>query len=114
MRILLDEDSMDRKVRDGLLESGHDVATILEFGLKGVADALVLKAASVDGRVVLTKNTSDFRRLHSASSIHPGIRVHCSERGRFLDPHVVVAAVNTLSRLFPDIAGQFLALNDFR
>ena len=48
MRILLDEDSMDRKVRDGLSEARHDVATVVEFGLKGLADALVLKAASDD------------------------------------------------------------------
>lgn len=77
MRLLLDEmyspsDAM------ALRDRGHDAIAINEHDeLRGTDDATVLAVATLDGRVVVTENVSDFARLHAVGSVtadgHAGI-----------------------------------------
>jgi predicted nuclease of predicted toxin-antitoxin system len=52
---------------------GHDVLTVQEAGRSGAEDFEVLADATADGRVVLTHNHRDYRRLHRSSQLHAGI-----------------------------------------
>ena len=56
--------------------------TAAEAGLanQGTTDTEVLAFAASQGRVVLTMNRRDFRRLHLAAAAHEGI-VLCSRSG---------------------------------
>lgn len=56
---------------------GHDVVTIQERGRanESTSDPDVLRAATSEGRVVLTLNRKDFYRLHEQGRAHAGIVV---------------------------------------
>lgn len=57
---------------------GHDVVTIQEHGRanESTSDPDVLRAATSEGRVVLTLNRKDFYRLHEQGQAHAGF-VEC-------------------------------------
>ncbi len=54
---------------------GHDVETSMDAGLANlrIPDDLPLKHASEHGRVVVTNDRFDFRRLHGQGFMHVGI-----------------------------------------
>ncbi len=76
MRLLLDE-HLSPAIADQLRARGHDVATVVEAGLAGMADERVLAWAVRERRAVVTNNIRDFRLLHAdslmTSSPHYGI-----------------------------------------
>jgi predicted nuclease of predicted toxin-antitoxin system len=61
---------------------GHDVVTVRETGVSKSGDAtpddLVLEYAASQGRIILTLNETDFRRLHEVNAKHAGI-ISCPE-----------------------------------
>ena len=76
MRLLLDE-HLSPAIAEQLKARGHDVVTVAEAGLVGLADERVLAWAVREGRAVVTNNIRDFRSLHvdslKARSPHCGI-----------------------------------------
>lgn len=58
-----------------LRELGHDVLTAHEAGQagRGIPDAEVLKVAADLGRMVVTQDRHDFKKLHRGSQDHFGI-----------------------------------------
>lgn len=64
MRLLLDE-QISARVAQELRSRGHDVVTVSETELRGVADEDVLAWAAADRRVVVTNDIRDFRLLHA-------------------------------------------------
>jgi predicted nuclease of predicted toxin-antitoxin system len=62
-------------VVEELQKMGYDVLTIQETGKANqeFPDELVLQEASAVGRVILTINRQDFKRLHKRNPNHEGI-----------------------------------------
>jgi hypothetical protein len=79
-RLYADED-VPRPLVEHLRAMGHDVLTALEAGQanRQVQDPSVLAQATTLGRVVVTHNRKDFKRLHAttpgtlASSVAPAM-----------------------------------------
>ena len=85
-----DENIPERTIR-ALRAFGHDVHTLKEDGKAGkrYPDESVLRDAASSGRVVVTHDRRDFRRLHNEGQIpHRGI-VLCTQ-----DPDPVRLAAN--------------------
>ncbi|MFN8632228.1 MAG: DUF5615 family PIN-like protein [Chloroflexota bacterium] len=78
-RLFADEDFPFDTVQ-ALRHLGHDAVTTRESGLanRGTADPDILRAATADGRAVLTQNRRHFIRLHIERQTHAGIIV-CTE-----------------------------------
>lgn len=72
--IYADED-VPRQVVVELRALGHDVLTVHDDGLgnSGVPDVDVLARATQLGRSILTKNRSDYHKLHAVTVVHAGI-----------------------------------------
>ena len=85
---------------------GHDVRTALEDGKANqrIPDEEVLRRASELGRVLLTINRRDFKRLHARVASHTGIML-CTA-----DPDFVGQAqrVDAVLREIDDLRGQLL------
>lgn len=73
LKLLIDEDSQDKRLVKFLREAGHDVTTANEAGLMSQPDLAVLGYACLTNRVLLTLNCRDFEALHEVSPNHPGI-----------------------------------------
>ena len=67
---LLADENVHPEVVASLRAQGRDVVTIVELGLIGAADVLVLRRAYADGRVVLAHD-ADFGAL----AVHAGERI---------------------------------------
>ncbi len=52
---------------------GHDVVTAQQDGHSSAPDPIILGRANALGRVLLTFNRSDFKRLHRQGATHCGI-----------------------------------------
>ena len=63
--LYFDEDSMQRILVNLLREHGFDCLTVGEEARRGRRDAEHLERSTSLGRVLFTKNTGDFRRLHT-------------------------------------------------
>lgn len=51
---------------EALRERGHDVEAVAERDLRTGSDAAILAAARAEGRIVVTQDVGDFRRLAAA------------------------------------------------
>lgn len=82
--LYIDENIPQRTVR-ALRALGHDVLTLKEDGKAGkrYSDESVLRNAAALGRVVVTHNRKDFRRLHRGGGIRHRGMVLCTQD---LDP----------------------------
>ncbi|MFP4253402.1 MAG: DUF5615 family PIN-like protein [Halothece sp.] len=65
IRLLIDEDAMDRRFLNALRVRGVDVASAGEMGTTGYSDEEQLLIATQEKRVFYTFNVSDFCQLHS-------------------------------------------------
>ena len=60
---------MDPAVAAGLRARGHDVIAVGEVrALQGLSDRALLSAAEADGRVVVTEDRRDYRRIAAAEA----------------------------------------------
>jgi uncharacterized protein with PIN domain len=77
IRLYLDEDAMDRALVAALRVRGVDVMTPRDAGMMEASDATQLAFVASQQRVLVTRNTSDFCRLHrewlSVGREHSGI-----------------------------------------
>ena len=91
MRILLDENCGSRSLAERLRGEGHDVTRVVDVGLLGMPDTTVLRFATEDGRVLLSRDTAhgdtdDLTTVWTAAPkpkpilllIYPGTRI-CNE-----------------------------------
>jgi hypothetical protein len=72
MLLYADEDFFYPVVGE-LRRLGHDVLTAQQDGHSSAPDPIILTRANALGRVLLTFNRSDFKRLHRQSAAHCGI-----------------------------------------
>lgn len=75
-RIYLDED-VPIEVADFLRSWGHDVETTDEAGRKQTPDPSQMAYAIAAGRIMVTHNRKDYKRLHRALPNHFGI-INCT------------------------------------
>lgn len=90
--LYIDENIPQRTVR-ALRALGHDVLTLKEDGKAGkrYPDESVLRNAAALGRVVVTHNRKDFRRLHRGGGIRHRGMVLCTQD---LDPKRLAANIH--------------------
>ena len=65
MRVFDDED-VYKELKRRLTESGHDVVSPADLGMRGVGDEVCFLYAATDSRVIVTHNAADFATLHAA------------------------------------------------
>lgn len=82
MAFLLADEDVSRSLVDALRRGGDDVITVREIGLanRRTPDGTVIEAAAQRGRVLLTMNRRDFRRLHQSGVVHAGMLLLTSNR----------------------------------
>lgn len=113
LRLLLDEDTQAKRLVQLRRTQHHDVVTIAELDCHGASDAGVLLFARAAGRVLLTRNCSDFLVLHRQDANHAGIVcVYQSadpvKSMRYAD---IAQALRNLQEAQVPLQGEFLALN---
>ena len=115
LRLLVDEDTQAKSRVALLRAAGHDVLTVTEAALNARPDVEVLARARQEGRIVLTRNCDDFRLLHVADPHHSGILAiyENPDPTKNLAHSAIVTAIANLEASGWDLAGQFVALNDW-
>ena len=75
MHLLLADEDFDHRVVRLLRDAGHDVITMLDLGLAGLAipDEQVFSIAVAMNRCILTFNRKDFIKIHKENPVHLGI-----------------------------------------
>jgi len=120
MKILVDENMINRRLMARLQAAGHDVIMADDAGLLSVSDARVLAWAVRSGRQVLTRDYDDFTDLHdlimTCGGRHSGLLVvrfdndprhNLSDRG-------IVTALGNLEASGVTILSQLHVLNHWR
>ncbi len=115
LRLLIDEDSQDKRLVKFLREAGHDVITANEAGLMSQPDPVVLSYASNNNRILLTLNCRDFQALHSANPNHPGILAVYQDANpsKKMSFKAIVKALANLEAANVPLANQFISLNSW-
>jgi hypothetical protein len=120
MDFYLDDDSADPLLVRLLRGAAHDVRVPREAGLSGGHDAVHLRYAIRERRILLTGNFDDFAFLHDlileAQGRHNGILVVRRDNNprRDLTPRGVVRAIERLLAANISVAGQLIVLNHWR
>jgi predicted nuclease of predicted toxin-antitoxin system len=120
MRILIDENMINRRLSARLKAAGHDVVLADDERLLSVSDARVLTWAVGQNRTVLTRDHEDFADLHdlvlSCGGGHPGlliVRFDHDPRHSLTDRGIVTAFAN-LEASGMSIPDQIHVLNHWR
>ena len=83
MMLYIDDDTIDSALILALRQTGRDVRTPAEAGLSRAKDPVHFKQAIHEGRLLLSRNYDDFKKLHElvveAQGRHPGVLVIRSE-----------------------------------
>jgi predicted nuclease of predicted toxin-antitoxin system len=120
MNLYIDDDSVRAHLIRLLIGEGHDVLVPADLGLTGEDDAVHLRHAIRNQRVLLTHNYEHFNNLHElvveASGHHPGIVAirRDNDPTRDLTPKGIVRAVRNLSNAGIPIANNVHILNHWR
>lgn len=114
MRLYLDHD-IDISLAERLRGRGHDVLTTREAGNTEAADEFQLGFATTEGRVFLTHNRRDFRRLHrlwtEAGHTHYGIIISA----RLALPELERRPLRLFStHTSQELQGHLIPLHEFR
>src|SRR5690348_7383293 len=120
MKLYLDEDSIAAVLVGMLRKAGHDVEVPSEAGMASAADAEQLTHSIRAGRVMLSGNDKDMRRLHllvlEARGRHPGIVLvrYDNDARRDMTPRGIVTALAKLQAAQPDLSNTLIVLNQWR
>ena len=71
MRIFLDENLTNRRLKARIVEAGHDAEDVLAAGLAGARDEAILEYAAATGRAVLTADVHDRELVGVWESLPP-------------------------------------------
>jgi predicted nuclease of predicted toxin-antitoxin system len=120
MRMLIDENMINRRLSTRLQAAGHDVVLADDVGLLSVSDARVLAWAVGQSRPVLTRDHGDFGDLHdlvlACGGHHPGmlvVRFDNDPRHNLTDRGIATALTNLEASRTP-IRDQIHVLNHWR
>lgn len=108
MRLYLDDDSVSGLLIRLLNNVGHDVAIPADAGL------------SEEGRVLLSGNHDDFRKLHNlivrTGGVHPGILIvrRDNDPRRDMSARAVVRSIDNLLVSNTPTENQFIILSHWR
>lgn len=82
MHTLYADENVPKPVIDRLRAVGYDIRSVVDDGRAGqqYPDRLVLQRAAELGRVLLTHDRRDFRRLHGQGAHHAGILLATQDR----------------------------------
>ncbi len=114
LRLLLDEDSKAKTLVRLLTEAGQDTVTTTDLELDGQPDSVVLARATLEERVLVTKNCLDFLALHEESSSHAGILLIFQEPGKAMSYIQIVQAIGNLEKSKVPIQGECQAINSWK
>lgn len=120
MTIDIDEDLAAPALAALLRKAGHDVRLPVDRGLVGALDPVHFRRAIEDGRVLLTRNWSDFVLLHelvfASGGNHPGLLVVRADNDptRDLTPRGIVGAIGRLAMSGLPVLGHLHILNHWR
>lgn len=117
MNVLIDEDSQSKILIGLLKKSGHSVLTVAELGVNSKSDPEILKLATENNRVLLTKNCADFAELHKLNLIcHSGIIAIYQNANpkKSMSYDQIVAAIDNFEKSDTTVHGQFIDLNHYR
>lgn len=120
MDLYLDDDSADLLLARMLRNAGHDVLLPIDIGRSGSPDAVHLKHAIRETRVLLSRNHDDFLSLHEliveSRGGHPGIVIvrRANNPQRDLTVRGIVAAIGRLLQASAPIESEFIILNQWR
>ena len=106
MRVKLDE-NMPADLASRLRQDGHDVASVVEEGLGGEDDPPVLKAATNEGRILMTFDLDFADVRHYPPGSHGGIvvfRLHDQRWSSLQEPVTRLLAAGTLEGLASGLA----------
>ena len=106
MRVKLDE-NMPADLASRLRRDGHDVASVVEEGLGGEDDPSVLKAATNEGRILMTFYLDFADVRHYPPGSHGGIvvfRLHDQRWSSLQEPVTRLLAAGTLEGLASGLA----------
>jgi predicted nuclease of predicted toxin-antitoxin system len=120
MRLYLDENILDPRLRALLRKQGHHTVTPAEAGKARARDPIHLLYALQQRLVVLTRNHLDFRPLHElvigSGGSHSGILLIYEENDPTRDmkvPHVITA-IGKLEASGVPLANELHVLNHWR
>jgi hypothetical protein len=120
MRPYLDDDSVDPLLVTLLRKAGHDVRLPFQIGLSGSHDAVHLKIAIREARVLLTGNHKDFipmqELIMESQGHHPGIFLvrRDNDPKRDMVPAGVVRAIGKILAANYIMRDQLEILNHWR
>jgi predicted nuclease of predicted toxin-antitoxin system len=120
MRVLIDENMSNRRLRARLQAAGHDAVLADDVGLLSVSDARVLAWAVGQDRSVMTRDHKDFIDLHDLVSVcgghHPGMLIirFDNDPSHNLTERGIVTAIANLEASGMPIADQIHVLNHWR
>jgi hypothetical protein len=120
MRLYLDDDSVGGLLVRLLRDAGHDTQIPADAGLAGAHDAIHLRHAIIENRVLLSHNFGDFEKLHfliqEAQGRHRGILIvrRDNDPRRDMTPRGVVHAIAKFLAAGVPIENAFNVLNQWR
>jgi hypothetical protein len=118
LAIYLDDCAFSYRLRQLLLEAGHQVQIPAEVepSLVGAADEVHFAHAQVTKQVILTLNPADFHQLHQQYPDHSGILAVYQDNDPAKDMNYaeIVRAIANLEQTGVIIAGGFWPLNVYR
>ena len=118
LKIYLDDCAFAHRLRQLLLEAGHDVQVPAEVDplLTGATDEAHFAHAQTVGRIILTLNPKDFLVLQQKSPNNPGIFAVYQDNDPTRDMSYadIARAIANLESTGVTIAGEFWSLNAYR
>lgn len=115
LRLYLDDCIFSRRLRDILLEQGHEVVTPLEANLLGADDERHFAYARQHGLILMTYNPRDFFVLHVQFPEHHGIfAIYQDNDPRDMSFQEIAQAIQNIVDAGAELSGQFHVLNMWR
>lgn len=116
LKIYLDDCAYSKSLLRLLTEDGHEIQTPIAAGTVGQPDIVHFQYAIDHKMVLLTKNPSDFLKLHQKISEHYGILAIYQDNDvtRDMKNGEIVHAIDNLLRAGITIEGNFHILNNWR
>jgi len=118
LALYLDDCAFSHRLRQLLRQAGHDVETPADVDppLTGANDPVHFAHARATGRIILTLNPRDFKKLHDQSPDHPGVlAVHQdNDPTKDMSYKEIVQTIANLENSVPTLEGGFWSLNAYR